>query len=139
VYFHLSCENISLLTWLYIKKLLPGEVSTKHTVIKHVFMKNDDAVVEKYRAAQEIFDLTLPDHLAAAQSIFGSCVGAGCHFLVRCSLKQRGVNARVISLHQIQVTDHLNVVPSDVFDPTVSEAVSRGILLRYTPSKKNLW
>jgi hypothetical protein len=72
VYFHLSCENISLLTWLYIKKLLPGEVSTKHTVIKHVFMKNDDAVVEKYRAAQEIFDLTLPDHLVAAQNILWS-------------------------------------------------------------------
>ena len=69
----------------------------------------------------------------------GSCLGVGCCFSVRCcSLKQWGVNARVTSLHQIHVTDHLNVVPFDVFDPTVSEAVSRGILLRYTPCKREL-
>jgi hypothetical protein len=132
------CENISHLTWLYIKKLLPGEVITKLAVIKHVYMINDESVVEKVCSMQESFDLTLPDHLLAAQSIFGSSVGVDCRFLIRCSLKRRGRNAWIRSSQQIQVTDHLNVVPFEAFEPNENEAVSHGILLKYTPSEEEL-
>ncbi len=132
------CENISHLTWLYIKKLLPGEVITKLAVIKHVYMINDEAVVEKVCSMQESFDLTLPDHLLAAQSLFGSSVGVGCRFLIRCSLKRQGRNARIRSSQMIQVMDHLNVVLFEAFEPNENEAVSRGILLKYTPSEEEL-
>ena len=78
---------------MYIKKLLPGEPAIKLAVIKHVYMRNDESVVEKVRRLQESYDLMLPEHLSAAQKNFGSAAGIGCRFLVHCSLRRRGRKA----------------------------------------------
>jgi hypothetical protein len=42
-----TCDNISKLTWEYIKSMLPNEVVKKHVAIKHVYLNNDESVIEK--------------------------------------------------------------------------------------------
>jgi hypothetical protein len=101
-------------------------------------MWNDECVVEKVRMLQESYDLTLPEHLSAAQKKFGSAAGIRCHFLVHCSLRKRGRKAWVVSSQQIKVTDSLNVVPFEPFRPDLNEIFSCGICLKYTPSEEEL-
>jgi hypothetical protein len=114
------------------------EMMTKLAVIKHVYLRNNESVVEKVCSIQESFELLLPDHLLAAQSIFGSSFGVECWFLIHCSLRGCGRNAWVRSSQQIQVTDHLNVIHFESFEPNENEVVSHGILLKYIPSEEEL-
>jgi len=133
-----TCDNISKLTWEYMKSMLPNEVVKKHVVVKHVYLNNDESVIEKARRLQECCDLTLPEHLQFAQKLFGSAVGVGCHFMVHCCLRKRGRNASIINSVPIKTTDSLNVVPFEHHQPSVRELTSHGILLKYIPSKEEL-
>ena len=126
-------DNVSRYTWDYIKSLMVVEVEASPAVVKTNFILRDELVVEKWRTAQELVHLTLPEHLDCAQKIFGTSVGLGVRVFLPCPM---GKNNGRVSVHRvISKTDTINVVP---FEPEDQELIRRGIVLKYIPSRTHL-
>jgi hypothetical protein len=113
-------EGVDKFTWLYLKTKLPQPMLSL-VVVKMVYVGMDDAIVEKWRDNLESCVLTLPEHLAITQSIFGSAVGSGFRCMLRCRLQSRSCTARMTSSHQVEHSDELNVVPLEQYAAKPSE------------------
>jgi hypothetical protein len=94
-----SCviNNIDPLTWYYIQVMLRVPALHRSSVQKQYFVCQDEFVLEIYHSEKFIIELTLPEHLFAAQKLFGSAVGIGTRQVMRCSLKCRGIGVRQVS------------------------------------------
>jgi hypothetical protein len=134
-----SCviNNIDPLTWYYIQVLLGVPVLRRSSVQKQYFVCQDEFVLEKYRSEEFIIEHTLPEHLFAAQKLFGSAVGIGTRQVIRCSLKRRGIAARQVSYQQIRYDNEFNIIPFEM-DTEVIEVCRRGIQLKYVARELDL-
>jgi hypothetical protein len=130
-------KNINYLTWLYIIRDLPCELVCRNIVVKRYYIADDEAVLQKTRATQQSFELTLPQHLIFAQRLFGSAAGIGTRTSLSCRLKKKQLSAVAEDRHQIRFFDELNVVPFENPDGR-NEYVRRGIIMQYVPSEQEL-
>lgn len=128
-------NNINPYTWYYIISNTPLNVLHHNVVQKNTYIYKDEFFVEKFRTQQYSLEFTLPAHLMFAQNLFGSGLGLGTRHFLRCSLKQRGLMARMCTTHQISYTDTMNVIP---FEINPKEEIRRGLELKYIPSEMEL-
>jgi len=130
-----TINNVDRNTWHYITSNIPILPTHQAIVYKKTFLFRDEFCVEKYRTSQFVLDFSFPGDLPFAQKLFGSGVGIGTRRILRCSLKQRGMTARVGTSHQLTYSDVLNIVP---FEEMTLEEVRRGLQIKYIPSEMEM-
>jgi hypothetical protein len=101
-------------------------------------VSNDEFVLEKSRSEEFMVELTLPEHLSAAQKLFGTAVGIGTRQVMRCALKRRIPASRGVSYEQMRYDNDFNIIPFEVGTEQV-EVCQRGIKLKYVAQQMDLF
>lgn len=127
-----TVENFDSNAWAYVLKCCPVAVVKKCIVVKNVYLKDDDCILEKYREEQESFSLTDAHHLRYAQLLLGSMVGIGVRCMLRCRI---GKLQCATTVHTIDRSERVNFVP---FDEDCREILRRGFEFKYIPKRMYL-
>lgn len=122
-------DNFDINAWDYVVKVCRAEVLTSSVVVRNVYMKEDECIVEKSRQVQYSFVLTLPIHLPYAKLLLGSSAGLGVRSLLNCKI---GKQQRAVREYRVDESDRVNFVP---FEDVFPELSRRGFEFKYVPNR----
>ncbi len=105
-----SCfiNNIDPLTWRYLMQGTWAVVEQSREILKATYMDEYECVVKNWHSVVESCMISLPEHLAFAQGIFGKTVGIDVQLIVLCSVEKK--QNRVDCQQQITKDDTIKIL-----------------------------